>query len=35
VKEFIDHYKGHIDVRSTEIRFGRFLNVFSLYLPGR
>ncbi|MGB9596237.1 MAG: sensor histidine kinase, partial [Candidatus Poribacteria bacterium] len=35
VKEFIEHYKGRIDVRSTEIRFGRFLNIFSLYLPGR
>jgi len=35
VKEFVDHYKGRIDIRSTEIGFGRFLNVFSLYLPGR
>jgi len=35
VKEFVDHYKGKIDVRSTEIGFGRYLNVFSLYLPGR
>lgn len=35
VKDFVDHYKGRIDVRSTEIRFGRFLNIFSLYLPGR
>jgi signal transduction histidine kinase len=35
VKEFVDHYKGRIDVRSTEIGFGRYLNVFSLYLPGR
>jgi signal transduction histidine kinase len=35
VKDFVDHYKGHIDVRSTEIGFGRFLNIFSLYLPGR
>jgi signal transduction histidine kinase len=35
VKEFVEHYKGRIDVRSTEIRFDRYLNVFSLYLPGR
>ncbi len=35
VKDFIDHYKGRIDVRSTEISFSKFLNVFSLYLPGR
>jgi len=34
VKEFVDHYKGRIDVRSTEIKFGKYLNVFSLYLPG-
>ncbi len=35
VKDFVDHYKGRIDVRSTEIRFGRYLNIFSLYIPGR
>ena len=35
VKDFVDHYKGRIDVRSTEIRFGRYLNIFSIYLPGR
>jgi len=35
VKEFVDHYKGKIDVRSTEVGFGRYLNVFSLFLPGR
>jgi len=35
VKEFVDHYKGKADVRSTEIGFGRYLNVFSLFLPGR
>jgi signal transduction histidine kinase len=35
VKEFVEHYKGRIDVRSTEIRFGRYLNIFSIYLPGR
>jgi signal transduction histidine kinase len=35
VKEFVEHYKGKIDVRSTEIGFGRYLNVFSLFLPGR
>jgi signal transduction histidine kinase len=35
VKEFVDHYKGKIDVRSTEVGFGRYLNVFSIFLPGR
>jgi len=35
VKEFVDHYRGKIDVRSTEVGFGRYLNVFSLFLPGR
>ncbi len=35
VKEFVDHYEGRIDVRSTEVGFGRYLNVFSLFLPGR
>ena len=35
VKDFVDHYKGQIEVRSTEIKFGKYLNVFSLYLPGR
>ena len=35
VKEFVDHYKGRIVVRSTEVNFGRYLNVFSLFLPGR
>ena len=34
VKEFVDHYRGRIDVRSTEVGFGRYLNVFSLFLPG-
>lgn len=34
VKEFIDHYSGRIDVRSTEVGFGKYLNVFSLFLPG-
>lgn len=35
VKEFVEHYKGKIDVRSTEVGFGRYMNVFSLFLPGR
>lgn len=35
VKEFVDHYKGKIDVTSTEVGFGRYLNVFSIFLPGR
>ena len=35
VREFVDHYRGRIDVRSTEVGFGRYLNVFSLFLPGR
>jgi signal transduction histidine kinase len=35
VKEFVDHYKGVINVKSTEIGFGRYLNVFSLFLPER
>jgi signal transduction histidine kinase len=35
VKEFVDHYRGKIDVRSTEVGFGRYLNVFSIFLPGR
>ncbi|MBM3211802.1 HAMP domain-containing histidine kinase, partial [Candidatus Poribacteria bacterium] len=35
VKEFVDHYNGKIDVISTEIEFGRYLNVFSIFLPGR
>ncbi|MBD3185090.1 hypothetical protein GF312_22605 [Candidatus Poribacteria bacterium] len=35
VKEFVEHYNGKIDVRSTEVRFNRYLNVFSLFLPGR
>jgi len=35
VKEFVDHYSGKIDVRSTEVGFGKYLNVFSLFLPRR
>lgn len=35
VKEFVDHYDGKIDVRSTEVGFGKYSNVFSLFLPGR
>lgn len=35
VKEFVDHYGGRIDVRSTEVGFGKYLNVFSLFLPRR
>ena len=35
VKEFVDHYGGKIDVRSTEVGFGKYLNVFSLFLPRR
>ena len=35
VKEFVDHYNGSINVTSTEIEFGRYLNVFSIFLPGR
>lgn len=35
VKEFVDHYEGKIDVRSTEVGFGEYLNVFSLFLSGR
>lgn len=35
VKEFVDHYDGRIDVDSKEVGFGRFLNVFSLYIQGR
>ena len=35
VKEFVDHYGGRIDVRSTEVGFGKYSNVFSLFLPGR
>jgi len=35
VKEFVDHYKGIINVKSTEVGFGKYLNVFSLFLPGR
>jgi len=33
VKEFVDHYRGRIDVESNEIGFSRYLNVFSIYLP--
>lgn len=35
VKEFVDHYDGRISVTSTEVEFGRYLNVFSIFLPGR
>lgn len=33
VKEFVNHYNGRIDVQSNEIEFGKYLNVFSLYIP--
>ena len=35
VKEFVDHYGGRIDVVSTEIGFGKYMNAFSIFLPGR
>jgi signal transduction histidine kinase len=35
VKEFVNHYEGVIDVRSSEVGFDRYLNVFSIFLPGR
>ena len=35
VKEFVDHYDGKINVRSAEVGFGKYLNVFTLFLPGR
>ena len=35
VKEFVDHCGGRISVRSTEVGFGKYLNVFSLFLPRR
>ena len=35
VKEFVDHYDGKIGVKSTEVGFGKYSNVFTLFLPGR